>query len=325
LNDSWLSNDPQFAGMLPLFLASQKDSLAVVEILLAYNASPNLLSHSSSETCLLASIARPGCISKSQHRTARALIKAGADVNTANSANVSPLHAGTASGDVNLVTELIMRGATLGDTAALGGSRVDNGATPLHEACFRGFLTIAQGLLACGANPKQIDANGMTPLMVAKHYERTAIVEWLTFITTLGWYTLFPIQILADARLYNLCLWLLKCGGDPHAKAPNTPSALMLANNINRERYQTARPICTRTLSLISRASKPWTPITHSLFGPSVAKAAIFIFTIQRRLLLKSNSRLPELPPELWCVIMSYITRVTQKNDHLYWHCYLEN
>ena len=311
--------------MLPLFLASQKDSLAVVEILLAYNASPNLLSHSSSETCLLASIARPGCISKSQHRTARALIKAGADVNTANSANVSPLHAGTASGDVNLVTELIMRGATLGDTAALGGSRVDNGATPLHEACFRGFLTIAQGLLACGANPKQIDANRMTPLMVAKHYERTAIVEWLTFITTLGWYTLFPIQILADARLYNLCLWLLKCGGDPHAKAPNTPSALMLANNINRERYQTARPICTRTLSLISRASKPWTPITHSLFGPSVAKAAIFIFTIQRRLLLKSNSRLPELPPELWCVIMSYITRVTQKNDHLYWHCYLEN
>lgn len=53
LNDSWLSNDPAYAGILPLFLASQKDSFAIVQLLLEHDASPNLLSHNSSETCLL--------------------------------------------------------------------------------------------------------------------------------------------------------------------------------------------------------------------------------------------------------------------------------
>ena len=275
--------------------------------------------------CNQSSIARPGMISKSKHQTARALIHAGADVNAANGANVSPLHAATASGDVNLATYVIMAGAILGDRAPLGGSRIDNGATPLHEACYRGYLTIAQSLLACGANPKQIDANGMTPLMVATHYGRTAIVEWLTFVTTLGWYTLFPIQILADARLHVLCLWLLEHGADPLAKAPNTPSSLLLATNINQARYLTARPVCPTTRALVRKAVKPWSPMTHRLFGPSVNKMAFILFTVQRRLVLRNSTHLPSLPPELWCAIVSFISREMNSNGQLYWHCYLEN
>lgn len=274
---------------------------------------------------LKSSIARPGCISQSRHKTARALIRAGANMNAANGANVSPLHAATASGDVNFVTDVILSGAILGDSAPLGGSRIDNGATPLHEACYRGFLTIAQGLLACGANPKQIDANGMTPLMVATHYGRTAIVEWLTFVTTLGWYTLFPIQIAADARLHVLCLWLLERGADPLAKAPNTPSSLLLASNINESRYLTARPICPVTRALVRKAVKPWSPMTHRLFGPSVNRSAFILFTVQRRLVIRGSTHLPCLPPELWCAIVSFVPRETVKTDQLYWHCYLEN
>lgn len=238
---------------------------------------------------------------------------------------MTPLHAGTASGDVKFVTFLIVSGAILGEMAPLGGSRIDNGATPLHEACYRGFLSIAQSLLAAGANPKQIDANGMTPLMVAQHYNRTSIVEWLTFVTTLGWYTLFPVQLAADARLHTLCLWLLENGADPHAKAPNTPSSLTLANNVSQKRYLTARPVCKVTRALIRKATRPWSPSTHRLFGPSVAKVAMVLFTVERRLMLKGNPRLPDIPPELWCFIMTFVPRHTSTKDQLYWHCYLEN
>lgn len=171
LNSFWLSNLPEFAGVVsPLLLAAQQvssrqlllckvlhgtsrielnvltfqqDSLPIVEILVSSGANPNHVSEGTGETCLLASIARPHRLSRSDHGTARFLVSAGASVTAGNRINVTPLHAATASGDASLVEFLLVRGAKTAN-AFLAGARQDNGATALHEASFRGHLRIAQ-------------------------------------------------------------------------------------------------------------------------------------------------------------------------------------
>ena len=54
-------------------------------------------------------------------------------------------------------------------------------------------------------------------------------------------------------------------------------------------------------------------------------EVAMVLFTVERRLMLKGNPRLPDIPPELWCFIMTFVPRHTSTKDQLYWHCYLEN
>lgn len=67
------------------------------------------------------------------------------------------------------------------------GQRIDNGATPLHQACFRGHLRIAQCLVACGASLTILDAYQMTPLAVAINQNRNSIMQWETFIKHPKW------------------------------------------------------------------------------------------------------------------------------------------
>lgn len=138
------------------------------------------------------------------NRTAVAalLIKAHADLNTANAQGYTPLHWAALKGFVDFVELLLANGAgvdprsNLGLTplmqAAMSGharvcdlliskgasvNEVDKrGTTPLHKAVSDGHVAVAEVLVAAGADPKKGDDKGVTPLAIAQKKKNPAMI-----------------------------------------------------------------------------------------------------------------------------------------------------
>ena len=73
----------------------------------------------------------------------------------------TPLHLACAEGNYNLVSGLLS-GGNQSDL----NTKNEQGSTPLHEAAFRGYEDIVCLLLKHGADTKQRDCEGSTPLQV---------------------------------------------------------------------------------------------------------------------------------------------------------------
>ena len=142
------------------------------------------------------------------NRTAVAglLIKAKADVNTANSQGYTPLHWAAAKGYLDIVEMLLANGAgvdprtTLGLTplmqaAMAGHARVcdaliakgagvnegdKHGATALHKAVNDGHVAVTEILVAAGADPKKGDEKGVTPLAIAQRKKNPQMIALLS-------------------------------------------------------------------------------------------------------------------------------------------------
>ena len=142
------------------------------------------------------------------NRTAVAalLIKAKADLNTANSQGYTPLHWAAAKGFLEIVEMLLANGAgvdprtTLGLTplmqaAMAGHARVcdaliakgagvneadKHGATALHKAVNDGHLAVAEILVAAGADPTMGDEKGITPLAIAQRKKNPQMIALLS-------------------------------------------------------------------------------------------------------------------------------------------------
>jgi ankyrin repeat protein len=142
------------------------------------------------------------------NRTAVAalLIKAKADLNTANSQGYTPLHWAAAKGFLEVVEMLLANGAgvdprtTLGLTplmqaAMAGHARVcdaliakgagvneadKHGATALHKAVNDGHLAVAEILVAAGADPTMGDEKGITPLAIAQRKKNPQMIALLS-------------------------------------------------------------------------------------------------------------------------------------------------
>ena len=91
----------------------------------------------------------------------RTLLKAGADVNTAQGDGMTALHWAAQKGDVELAQTLLYAGANVRATTRVGGY------TPLLIASRNGHAAVVETLLAGGADPNLATANGATPLMMA--------------------------------------------------------------------------------------------------------------------------------------------------------------
>jgi uncharacterized protein len=91
----------------------------------------------------------------------RALLKEGADVNTAQADGMTALHWAAQKGDVELAKVLLYASANLRATTRIGGY------TPLLIASRNGDAAMIKALLDGGADPNNATTNGTTALMLA--------------------------------------------------------------------------------------------------------------------------------------------------------------
>jgi len=82
------------------------------------------------------------------------------------------LHQAAAARDVDVVKELISKGADV-------NSKDEFGQTPLHLAARYGHRSVAEGLIASGANIQAEDQYGSTPLHYAAEHDQTDVAELL--------------------------------------------------------------------------------------------------------------------------------------------------
>mmetsp|Transcript_1142 Transcript_1142/g.1683 ORF Transcript_1142/g.1683 Transcript_1142/m.1683 type:complete len:157 (-) Transcript_1142:450-920(-) len=90
----------------------------------------------------------------------RKLIINGADVNTTDNDEYTPLHHACSNGHVNVAKLLITNGAKV-------NAKNDDGGTPLHWACINGHVNVAKLLIEKGAEFNAKNNEGITPLDVA--------------------------------------------------------------------------------------------------------------------------------------------------------------
>jgi ankyrin repeat protein len=103
----------------------------------------------------------------------RALLKDGADVNTAAGDGMTALHWAAQKGDVDLAKILLYAGANVKATTRIGGY------SPLIIASRNGHAAMIEALLAGGADPNSATTNGTTALMFAAQAGNAAAVQAL--------------------------------------------------------------------------------------------------------------------------------------------------
>jgi ankyrin repeat protein len=102
------------------------------------------------------------------------LLQAGADVNAANSACVTPLHEAAFYGNDLIAENLLKAGANVN---AIG---YRNKATPLCVAAIHGHLNVVKILLANSAGINAVDTLGKTALQYARDEHQTNIIAALS-------------------------------------------------------------------------------------------------------------------------------------------------
>jgi ankyrin repeat protein len=103
----------------------------------------------------------------------RALLQAGADVNSALGDGMTALHYAATRNDAELAKILIVAGANMKATTRLGGY------TPLLLASRTGNAAVLETLVAGGADPNSATVNGTTALMFAAASGKTDAVKLL--------------------------------------------------------------------------------------------------------------------------------------------------
>ena len=118
-------------GFTPLGLASFFENVAVVLLLLANGADPNLIAKNDFKVAPLHS-----ACAIFNYEIAALLIKGGGDVNAKQMQGVTPLHSAAHNGKTDLAKLLL-------DHGALVNAPMDNGQTPLFMAEEKGFYETA--------------------------------------------------------------------------------------------------------------------------------------------------------------------------------------
>jgi ankyrin repeat protein len=103
----------------------------------------------------------------------RALLKQGADVNSALGDGMTALHWAVQKGDIELAQTLLYAGANVKATTRIGAY------TPLLIASKNGNAAMIETLIGGGADPNMATSNGTTPLMFAAQAGSPAAVKML--------------------------------------------------------------------------------------------------------------------------------------------------
>ncbi|CBJ48639.1 ankyrin domain protein [Ectocarpus siliculosus] len=141
----------------PLLAAAQAGNAAVVSALLDNGSAPD----GEEEDCWESSI-----FSSSSSAITVGVV----DASSSYGGQRTPLHFAASGGHVSMVRALIGAGADL-DTAD------GDGCTPLHLAVFRGFEEVVQELVDAGASVDTSDSEGETPLHTASAHGSLGMVK----------------------------------------------------------------------------------------------------------------------------------------------------
>ena len=145
------------------FVAIRRDDASTITALVARGFDPNTLDPKGQNGLMMA-LAEPA------PKAAQALLQVSKiDVNAHNRQGETPLMIASLNGELDLVRELIAKGADINKP----------GWTPLHYAATRGHLEIMSLLLENSAYIDAASPNGTTPLMMAASYGTPAAVKLL--------------------------------------------------------------------------------------------------------------------------------------------------
>ncbi len=161
------ANEPSIgAGILPLQFAAQQGALEVVTLLLDRGALVDQKDEEHGCTAL-----RFAC-QRGHYEVAQVLIKRGADIDLADLHNATPLHGAVDTGHEKIVQLLLASGAAV-------DCIMDSGATPLSYACARGNSRLVNILLDANASVNLAGLPGNTPLHAAVNADAADVVELL--------------------------------------------------------------------------------------------------------------------------------------------------
>ena len=110
---------------------------------------------------------------RSDLEAVRALLRQGADANTAQSDGMTALHWAASNNDLEIARTLLYAGATVRATTRLGGY------TPLHLASRAGHPEVASALLEAGADPDVFTTTGVTAMHFAADADAPGVVTAL--------------------------------------------------------------------------------------------------------------------------------------------------
>ena len=144
--------------------AAKFDDVSEVKSLLVAGVNPNTVD-AKGEPMLVIAIK-----DKSAKVTELLLKDKKTDVDLSNKFGETPLMLASIEGDLPVVKALVIQRE----------ARIDHiGWTPLHYACAKGQLSVAQFLIANGANPNSRSPNGSTPLMMAAQSGNEELIKFL--------------------------------------------------------------------------------------------------------------------------------------------------
>lgn len=181
-------------------------------------------------------------------------------VNAREANGETPLIAALYRGHRHVVDRLIEAGASVDLFAAAATGRIDiaerelaassdavnqhayDGWTPLHLAAFFGHASLAERLLAAGANPNAVSQNSLqnTPLHAATAGKHSEVALLLMArgadVHAVDSARLTPLHIAAENGLEDVVRALVAAGADAHAvdAEDKTPLSRAAARNLNR-------------------------------------------------------------------------------------------
>jgi ankyrin repeat protein len=144
--------------------AAKFDDISEVKELIAQGVSPNAVDPKGNPMLLVA------IRDKSDKVTEYLLKNKNIDVDLSNLSGETPLMIASIEGNLPMVKTLVLQ----------NHARIDHiGWTPLHYACTRGHLDVAQFLVSNGADVNAPSINGSTPLMMAVQSGNEELIKYL--------------------------------------------------------------------------------------------------------------------------------------------------
>lgn len=281
-------------GISPLYIASYQGHADVVEILLNAGADPNQLGKDSTSALYIAA-------QEGYAQIVQMLAERGANINAPDREGTTPLLMASQEGRTASVAVLLAHGADV-------EAATSRGVRPIHSASQNGHLKIIQMLTAYGCEVDVKTQSGTTAIRLGTDFGHDDICRWLLHCPE--W---TELDMCVHARLFWVAQRLLESGVAD--KYLNSQESILAVRHAAFTAGPYSDPVCPITAQLINRATIPWTPSNHFVFGPLFRSAVQTIMLVKGRLLLASrspdHSLKPTLPYEMWLEIISHLARAS--------------